>query len=78
MTSFAKKYYSLLAKLPEDNSTDLLFSDIPNQIELDNFVDWWSEIYKVWLKEFPDRLFQIDYDEIKIRKEFILKLGFRK
>lgn len=47
-------------------------------MELDNFVDLWSEIYKVWLKEFPDRLFQIDYDEIKIRKEFILKLGFRK
>lgn len=78
MTSFSKKYFSLQAKLPEDISNDMLFSDIPNQIESDNFVDWWLEIYKVWLKEFPDRLFQIDYDEIKIRKEFILKLGFRK
>lgn len=78
MNSFSKKYFSLQSDRTENNIYSSISHEILNQPDVDSFLDWWAEVYKLWLEEYPEELYHLNYDEIKVRKEFVLKLGIKK
>ncbi|MEJ5263036.1 MAG: hypothetical protein WHT45_10175 [Ignavibacterium sp.] len=78
MTSFAKKYITEKSKIFEvkdrmENYTLLTSNDFSK-----DYLVWWDELYQLWLNDYPDRISQIDEQEILKRKEMILKLGIRR
>lgn len=78
MNSFSKKYFSLQSDQTENNVNSLISHETLNQPDIDSFLDWWAQVYELWLEEYPEELYRIDYDEIRVRKEFVLKVGIRK
>lgn len=72
MNSFSKKYYHPKTQLSEKTTFEL-----PELYDLKNFLEWWSSVKELWLTRYPERIITYDEDEIKIRREFINKVGLR-
>lgn len=78
MMSFAKKYITEKSKIFKIKDQIENYTLIAGNDFSKDYLMWWDELYQLWLNEYPDVISQIDEQEIRKRKEMILKLGIRR